>query len=360
MQIVLDLSADWGRFRLAARSDLGLDGVTALFGPSGAGKSTILAAIAGFRPDLGRVMVDGRSWQGDGAFVPAHRRPVGTVFQDGRLFDHLSVLGNLQFAVRRADRDGPAVHLEEAVQALELGDLLDRRPRTLSGGERQRVAIARALLTRPRLMLMDEPLAALDRARKALQLGMIGELPERFGLPVLYVSHQLDEIVQIASSLVAMQEGQIVGQGPVADMIAAMDPALTGRFEAGSVLEGPVVELRPEFAMAAIEVAGGRLWMPDVGGASPGEHLRVRIRARDVSISLRPSTDLSIRNQLPAIVTGIEADDGAFAEVCLDCHGQPLRARISRMALADLGLAEGVAVFALIKSIAFDRRLTPP
>ena len=358
MEVELDLSADWGGFRLAIREALRVEGVTALFGPSGAGKSTVLSTIAGFLPDLGHVTVGGQVWQGRGRALPAHRRPVGMVFQDGRLFDHLTVVGNLQFAARRADADGPEVRLEDAVEALDLSNLLRRWPVNLSGGERQRVAIARALLTRPRLMLMDEPLAALDRARKASLLGMIAELPERFGLPVLYVSHQLDEIVQIASSLIAIREGRITGQGPVADMIAAMDPVLTGRFEAGSVLEGPVVELRPAFAMAAIGIAGGRLWMPDVGGAVLGDRVRVRVRARDVSLALGRNEEISIRNQIAARVVGIEADDGAFAEIALDCHGQALRARISRMALADLDLREGLEVFALIKSIAFDRRLT--
>lgn len=356
--VQLDLAADYDGFALRAQLDTTLSGVTALFGPSGSGKTTLLAAIAGLRPGLGRVVVGGDTWQDSRIMRPAHRRPVGMVFQDGRLFDHLSVAGNLDYAVKRADRDGPDIQMDRVLGEMDLHDLMPRRPSTLSGGERQRVAIARALLTRPRLMLMDEPLASLDRARKAAILPLIGALPERFGLPVLFVSHQIDEIVQIADTLIAMRAGQITGQGPVADMIDQMDPAITGRFEAGSVLEGTVAHLDADNAMAAIDIAGAPLWMPDVGSARIGDQVRVRVRARDVSVALQPVQGLSIRNQIPATVTAIEADQGAFAELRLDCGGQPLRARISRMALADLGLVPGSPLVALIKSIAFDRRLT--
>ena len=359
MRVELDLAADWGAFRLAARDALELGGVTALFGPSGSGKTTILAAIAGFRRGLGRIAVDGAVWQEGRRFVPPHRRPVGTVFQDGRLFEHLDVAGNLRFAERRADPDGPPIGRAEVVEALDLFGLLDRRPARLSGGERQRVAIGRALLARPRLMLMDEPLAALDRARKAAILPLVAALPGQFGVAVLYVSHQIDEIVQIADRLVTVRAGRITGQGETVAMVARMDPAVTGRFEAGSLLEGPVVELRPDFALAAIEVGGARLWLPDLGAVRPGERLRVRVRARDVSLALAPVGRVSIRNQLPARITGIEMDDSPFAEIWLDVAGQSLRARVTRMTVAELGLAEGAAVWALVKSISFDRRLAP-
>ena len=357
MRLELGLSARWGEFRLEAELNTSLCGVTALFGPSGSGKSTTLAAIAGFRPGLGRVAIDGVVWQDARRNLPPHRRPVGTVFQNGRLFDHLDVAGNLAFAARRADRDGPEITLDQVIDSLGLGSLLGRRTSTLSGGESQRVAIARALLTRPKLMLMDEPLSGLDRARKADLLPMIADLPGSFGLPVLFVSHQLDEIAQIADSLIAMRGGTFAGHGPIADMIENMDAALTGRFEAGSLLEGPVVRLDQTYAMAAIDIAGAALWMPDVGAATLGDRLRVRIRARDVSIATSPVEGLSIRNRIPATVTGVETDDGAFAEVRLDCAGQHLRARISRMAVAELGLSPGQEVWALIKSISFDRRL---
>ena len=357
MRVDLDLAAAWGAFRLAVQAGLELDGVTALFGPSGSGKTTILAAIAGFRPGIGRIAVDGAVWQEGRQSLAPHRRPVGTVFQDGRLFEHLGVEGNLRYAERRADPDGPPIARAEVIEALELSELLDRSPATLSGGERQRVAIGRALLARPRLLLMDEPLAALDRVRKAAIMPLIAALPDRFGTPVLYVSHQIDEIVQLADRLVTIRDGRITAQGETVAVVARMDPAVTGRFEAGSLLEGRVVDLRPDVAMLAIAVGRALLWLPDIGGTRLGERLRVRVRARDVSLALRRVEGISIRNQLPARITGIETDDSPFAEVRLEVAGQSLRARVTRMTLAELGLAEGMAVWALIKSIAFDRRL---
>lgn len=359
MRVELHLAANWGGFRLDAEAALELSGVTALFGPNGSGKTTILAAIAGFRPGIGRVAVDGAVWQDARRMLPPHRRPVGMVFQDGRLFEHLTVAGNLRFAERRADPAGPPIHRADVVEALALGELLPRRTAMLSGGERQRVAVARALLTRPRLMLMDEPLAALDRARKSAILPLLAALPGRFGTPVLYVSHQIDEIVQIADRLVTVRAGRITGHGPTVEMVAGMDPAVIGRFEAGSVLEGPVVELRPDHALAAIRIGAARLWLPDIGHAVRGEHLRVRVRARDVSIALAPVTGISIRNQLPGVVTAIDSEAGAFAEVTLDIAGQRLRARVTRLTVSELGLAPGTRVWALVKSIAFDRRLAP-
>lgn len=360
MRLSFALAAEYPGFLLDARAGLELSGVTALFGPSGAGKSTVLAAIAGFRPGLGKVTADGTQWDGGPRPLPAHRRPVGMVFQDGRLFEHKSAAGNLNYAARRADLDGPELDMDDVVAALDLKPLLPRSAATLSGGERQRVAIGRALLTRPRLMLMDEPLAALDRARKAQILPLIADLPRRFGIPVIYVSHQLDEIVQVADRMVAMHAGQITGEGPVAEMISVLDPALTGRFEASSVLDGRVSALDEDFRMLAVDLGAARLWLPNMGRATLGEPVRVRIRARDVSIAIGEVAGLSIRNRLPGRITRIETDGGPFAEIVLDCDGRPLRARISRMAVADLGLAEGQQVWALIKSIVFDRRLSLP
>jgi molybdate transport system ATP-binding protein len=356
MRIAFDLAADWERFTLAAQADITANGVTAVFGPSGSGKTTLLQAIAGFRRQLGDVQIDGATWQASRTFVPPHKRPVGQVFQAGRLFEHLTVAQNLTFAERRASRDGPVIARGDVIRDLEIADLLDRRPATLSGGEQQRVAIARALLTRPHLMLMDEPLAALDRARKARILRMIAALPANFGVPVLFVSHQLDEIVQIADRLLAMREGRVVGEGPVADMLDDMDAETTGRFEAGALLEGLADQHHPTASMMAIRIGGTHLWIPDVGGVTVGERVRVRVRARDVSIALTQLPGISIRNQLPATVVDVSVDDTPFAEVRLDCGGQTLRARISRFAVEDLALTPGLEVWALIKSVAFDRR----
>lgn len=358
MELRFDLSAVFDGFTLAARADLALAGVTALFGPSGSGKTSILSAIAGFRRGSGSVTVAGKVWQDSRIHLPPHRRPVGMIFQDGRLFEHLSVSGNLTYASRRADRDGPEILRDDVISWLGLQDLLHRNPASLSGGERQRVAIGRSLLTRPRLLLMDEPLAALDRARKAAILPIIEGLPQHFGTPILYVSHQLDEIVQIASSMIAIRDGCILGHGPVSEMIETMDPAITGRFEAGALLHGRIVETLPDFSMSAMALAGAKLWLPSTGNLDIGDTVRIRIRARDVSLALKRVEGLSIRNQIPATVAAIETDGSPFAEVKLDCGGQALRARISRLAVDDLALAPGQQLVALIKSVAFDRRLS--
>ena len=357
MDLSFDLSSRFDEFTLAAQAEVGLDGVTALFGPSGSGKTSILSAIAGFRPGSGSVSVAGKVWQSARVHLPPHRRPVGMIFQDGRLFEHLTVSGNLAYASRRADRNGPEILRDDVIGWLGLAELLHRNPASLSGGERQRVAIGRSLLTRPRLLLMDEPLAALDRARKAAILPIVEGLPRRFGTPVLYVSHQLDEIVQIASAMIAIRDGRILGHGPVQAMIETMDPAITGRFEAGALVHGKVVETRHDFAMSAMEIAGARLWLPTVGNLDLGDAVRVRIRARDVSLALSRVEGLSIRNQIPVTVVGVETDGSPFAEVRLDCGGQALRARISRLAVDELALEPGQQVMALIKSVAFDRRL---
>ena len=357
MRLSIDLNADYGAFKLAARGDFTIGGVSALFGPSGAGKTTVLQAIAGFKPDLGRIEADDTVWQGGGHSIPPHRRPVGFVFQDARLFDHLSVSLNLRYAHRRADREGPSILFDEVVETLEVASLLDRSPNTLSGGETQRVAIARSLLTRPRLMLMDEPLAALDRERKSAILAVIAELPRRFEVPVVFVSHLVEEIAQVADQLIAIREGQIVGQGPTAGMLDKLGAELTGHFEAGSLLEGEVAGHDEEYALTAIEVGGGRLWAPGASHVAVGERVRVRLRARDVSVALAPLDGVSIRNQLPAAIVSIDQEEGPHAELKLDCEGQAIRARLTRLSVAELGLAPGQKVWALVKSVAFDRRL---
>lgn len=357
MRLALDLRAELGDFRLASRGDFDLEGVTALFGPNGAGKTTILQAVAGFRPRLGRVQVDGRVWQDERSAMPAHRRPVGVVFQDGRLFEHLDVAGNLSFAEKRADMRGPMVRREEVVAALELAPLLRRRIDTLSGGESQRVAIARALLARPRLLLMDEPLVALDRERKAAILAMIAELPRRFGLPVVFVSHLVEEIAQIADRLIAVKAGSILGDGPAVTMLEQLGADVTGHFEAGSLLEGHVSDHDRAHALTAVEVGAGTLWTPGAMHTGIGERVRLRLRARDVAVALGRLEGVSIRNQLPVRILEIREEPGAHAELRLDCGGQIIRARLTRLAVEELALAPGADVYAFMKTVAFDRRL---
>lgn len=357
MRLEFELSATYGNFELAAAGGFDLEGITALFGPSGAGKSSVLLAIAGFRPGLGRIAVDGIPWQDGRQVTPAHKRPVGMVFQSGRLFTHLTVAGNLSYAERRVSPGDGRINRDLVIEALGIGRLLLQRAGTLSGGEIQRVAIARALMTRPRLLLMDEPLGALDRRAKADLLSLIATLPDSFDLPVIFVSHQLEEISQIATRMIAMRAGRIVGDGPIETMIETLDPETTGRFEAGALITGLASDYDAEFAMQSVEVGPARIWIPTRTPLEHGQKIRIRLRARDVSIALAPISGLSIRNQIPATVHSIKPEAGSFAEVLLSCAGQSFRARSTRMSIAELGLTPGMQVTALIKSVAFDRRL---
>ena len=357
----LDLRGGWDGFQIAAAGRFEISGVTALFGPSGAGKSTVLHAIAGFRPDLGTVRYDGALWQGGATrATPAHRRPVGLVFQEARLFEHLSVDGNLRFAERRADPTGPAIERDAVIETLDIADLLARRVHGLSGGEARRVAIARALLGRPKLLLMDEPLSGLDRARKAAILPLIQTLPARFGAPVLFVSHLVDEIAQISERLIAMRDGAITRDGPAIEMLERLAPEITGRFEAGALIEGRYVGYDAAYDLAEIAIGEARLMAPGRPSVQPGERVRLRFRARDVSIARERLEGLSIRNQLPARVIEIRPESGAYAEVALALDGQRLLARIARQSIDALALKPGEEVVALVKTTAFDRRLGVP
>ncbi len=359
MNLTLDLNWAEPDFRLAVRGAFDITGITALFGPSGAGKSSVLNALAGFLPNAGSVIVDDEVWQEAGAkgAVPPYLRPVGTVFQEPRLFPHLDVAGNLSFAEKRANPEGPQIAFDEVIAVLQIGDLMDRSSTTLSGGEARRVAIARALMSRPKLLLMDEPLSGIDRERKNVILQMIGRLPLQFGVPVIFVSHLVEEVAHISDQLIALQAGRVVGHGPTAAMLERLGAEVTGHFDAGSLVEGEVVEWRDDLSMIALQIGSGILWMPSSLTVAIGERLRVRLRARDVSLSLAPLSDVSIRNQLPVRILSIDEEEGPFAELRLDCGGQILRARLTRLAVQDLKLNVGDDAFALIKSVAFDRRL---
>ena len=335
-------------------------GITALFGPSGCGKTTLLRIIAGFeRAARGSVRFDGEVWMGRGRFVPPERRGVGCVFQDARLFPHLSVRGNLAYAHRRAA--APARYgFDDVVGALELGPLLARRPGGLSGGERQRVAIGRTLLARPRLLLMDEPLAALDTRRKAEILPHIARLPAAFGVPVIHVTHALEEVTQLCDRVVALSGGRVVAAGDAAETLERLDATgLQGRFEAGVLLRGRVAAQDRALRLTRVDLGGAMLEVPGVVLA-PGAEVRLRVRARDVSLALRRPEGLSIRNMLRARILSILPEpETAFAEVRMEIGDQHLRARVTRAAVKDLDLGEGGEVVALVKSVAFDRQALP-
>ena len=357
--LALDISLPRDRFSVKVRHRFSAGGVTALFGPSGCGKSSLLRVIAGHEPGAGgSVSCDGDVWQGAG-FVPAHRRQVGYVFQEARLFPHLDVAGNLGFAEKRAKRDN-GITRDAVVGALGLSSLMHRAVQDLSGGERQRVSIARSLLSQPRLMLMDEPLAALDHRAKAGILPLIADLPKRFGVPVIYVTHALDEVAQVADHVVTMKEGRLIGVGPVAEMLEQPEmQGLAGRFEAGTILQGRVASHDRAMLLTCVDVGGVPFEMPFMD-VPVGFSVRLRVRARDVTLAVKRPEGISTRNIHEGRVIKLMPEEGtAFAEVLVDLGPAHVQARITRAAVTQLGLAEGGPVFALIKSVSFDRRALP-
>jgi molybdate transport system ATP-binding protein len=332
-------------------------GVTALFGRSGSGKTSVLNAIAGLlRPERGRVALDGETLfdAAAGVDVAVHRRRIGYVFQEGRLLPHLTVRQNLLYG-RRFARGPDAVPLTKVTELLGLAALLARRPHDLSGGEKQRVAIGRALLADPRLLLMDEPLAALDAPRKSEILYYIERLRDEVRVPIVYVSHSLDEVVRIADTIVVMSEGRALDSGPVNQTMARMElrPYL-GRFEGGAVIEARVGEQDLEMGLARLDFPGGALYAPDVD-ALVGERVRVRVRARDVSLATARPEAISMLNVLPGTVSALGQGAGASVDVQIDVAGTILLARVTRKSIAALGLAPGRPVYALVKAVAIDR-----
>ncbi len=358
-RLAVNIRRDFPDFRLAIAHDFELRGITALFGPSGGGKTTLLRSIAGHeRRAAGRIAHNGEIWQEGGHWIPPHRRGVGYVAQNPQLFPHLSVAGNLRYAARRAPADADGTGFDEVLERLDLQSLLARRPDVLSGGERQRVALGRALLTRPRLLLMDEPLAGLDIQRKTRLLPYIARLPAAFGIPIIYVTHAVDEVIRLGDRMVVLREGGVFAAGGVTELLERLDLAeATGRFEAGTVLSGEIVGHDETFKTSRVSVGEQVLDMPRAPMAV-GTGVRLRVRARDVALATTRPSGISIRNILGArVIQIVEESDTAFAEVLVDIGAQRLRARITRAAVADLGLAEGGAVFALVKSVAFDRRV---
>lgn len=357
MGLSVDIKLALGGFRLKVAHDFELGGITALFGASGAGKSLLLRVISGLENGAsGRVSFGNALWQG-ARFVPTAKRGIGYVFQDARLFGHLDVAGNLRFAAKRSG----STAFDEVVKTLDLRPLLGRRVAALSGGEKQRVAMGRTLLTNPRLLLMDEPLAALDHARKTQLLPYIARLPEAFNLPVIYVTHSVEEVTRLADRMVVLAGGKVLAAGGVADTLARLDIAeASGKFEAGSVVQAVVTGQNERFRLTEMTVAGQALSMP-ASAVALGVELRLRIRARDVAIATVRPVGLSIRNVLQGhILEIVQEAETAFAELLLDIGGgQQLRARITRASVAELGLAVGDPAFALVKSVSFDRRALP-
>lgn len=331
------------------------NGATALFGPSGAGKSSVVAAIAGLlEAEAARVVVDGEVLTDTfrRVNVPVERRRLGLVFQDPRLFPHMTVRRNLAYGMRRAPPGG--IGFDDVVALLGIGALLERRPHTLSGGERQRVAIGRALLAQPRLLLMDEPLASLDAARKAEILPYLAALKQSLSLPVVYVTHALDEVYAIADTLVLLEGGQVRAAGPLAEVTARGDVPLAARDDAGAVLEARVAEHHPARQLSLLRAGPLALWVPLVAGAL-GTRLRVRIPAREIILATEAPAGISLHNILPVLVVAVTKDAARHtAMVELGTAGVRLLARITPDAVARLDLRPGKPVLALVKSMSVD------
>lgn len=344
-----------------ARPDFTLDvqlalpghGVTALFGPSGCGKTTCLRALAGLERARGSVQVNGEVWQDDatGQWRPTHQRALGYVFQEASLFAHLDVRRNMEYGLRRQPPARRQVSLEQAVELLGLGALLQRMPHTLSGGERQRVAIARALATSPRVLLMDEPLAALDAARKAEVMPYLERLQRSLDIPVLYVSHSSDEVARLASHLVLLQAGRVTAQGPTAELMARLDLPLA-HGDAAALVQGRVLAHDAHDQLLTVTIDGGQIQLASGRPRAVGESVRLRVLARDVSLARTRAADSSILNLLPARITQLADDGPGQVLVALDVVGTTLLARITLRSCRTLALAVGDEVFAQVKGVA--------
>ena len=351
----LRLRLDRPDFTLDVDLALPGSGITVLFGSSGSGKTSLLRCVAGLeKPAQGMVRVGPELWQDDanGVFTPPWQRDLGYVFQEASLFEHLDVAQNLAFGLKRSGKPGAAVALDRAIELLGIGHLTRRRPSSLSGGERQRVAIARALATQPRLLLLDEPLAALDLARRHEILPWLERMRDQLRLPMLYITHSADELARLADHVVVLERGSVKASGPAQDVLARVDsPAIVGE-EAGVVLHGSVLERDAQWHLAQIAFGGGAFWVRDLG-LSLGQPVRLRVLARDVSLTIHETPDTSIQNHILGHIEAI-ADDvhPSQALVRVRCGASVVVARVTKRALNSLNLTVGAAVWAQVKSVA--------
>ena len=359
------MSGGSNRVRLGlARSDFSVDvdltlparGITVLFGASGSGKTTVLRCVAGLeRASEGLVRIGGEVWQDDekGVFLPTWRRSLGYVFQESSLFEHLDARRNLEYGLRRTKVQGGREALDEAIELLGIGALLARKPAQLSGGERQRVAIARALATRPRLLLLDEPLASLDLPRRREIMPWLERLRDQLSVPMLYVTHSVEELSRLADQVVVLEQGRALAVGPVGEVLAQGDlPVLAGE-DAAAVVEGVIEECDAQWHLARVRLDDSeRIVVRDVGLAV-GARVRMRVLARDVSLALDEPQRSSIQNHLHGVVEAVLDDiHPSQALVRLRCAGQALIARLTRKSVAELGVRPGLPVWALVKSAA--------
>jgi molybdate transport system ATP-binding protein len=344
-------------FRLSLNLNLPGTGITAISGPSGSGKTTLLRWLAGLEQgEEGLIEVAGDTWLNSavGQCLPTHRRPIGYVFQEPSLFAHLNVRQNLAYGWRRLPAAQRNPNMEALCRTLGIDALLERRPGGLSGGERQRVGIARALLRAPRLLLMDEPLAALDSERKGEILPYLERMRESLAIPVIYVSHSAEEIARLADYLVLLEAGQVQACGPLNDILTRLDLPLARSLDAGVVMEGTVTGFDAQWQLLHLSLGQGHATLRVPHAERPlGSRLRVRVLARDVSLSLDAQAHSSILNRLPAVVCAQQASaGGADVLLSLNCEGTPLLARLTRYSMAQLNIAPGSQVWAQIKGVA--------
>jgi len=354
--ILSRFQVEYKQFRLDTELEFPEEGVTVIFGRSGSGKTTFLRCLAGLeRSPTGYMKFGDHVWQdaSQNTYVPVHKRPIGMVFQEARLFPHLSVRDNLNYGYRRIAPEDRKITFDQVTELMDLAPLLDRRPQKLSGGEQQRVAIGRALLTSPRLLLMDEPLASLDAQRKQEILPFLVRLRKEMKLPIVYVTHSLGEVLQLVDTLVLLQEGKSVAVGPANEVLSRLDLAgKTGPSTLGSVLTTTVAEHEAEFGLTRVQYRDQSLYIPEQPLAV-GSALRVHLLAQDISIALgQPETPTSVLNTLPATVLEIGRMDSKGSSVNLKLDvGEPILATITRKSLAHLQLKPGMQVYANVKAV---------
>jgi molybdate transport system ATP-binding protein len=347
-----------GNFSLDVDLELPMRGITGLFGASGAGKTTLLRCIAGLeRAPAGKLAVAGDVWEDSSAGVSrsVQQRRIGYVFQEPRLFDHLTVRANMEYGKKRRQSSG-GVALEQVIALLGLGHLLSRYPADLSGGEAQRVAIARALLCSPQFVLMDEPLASLDQARRDEILPFLDRLHAESEIPIIYVSHNIDEVCRLCDHLVVVDDGHVVASGELQDVLVRLDVSALDGDHAGSVIEGNASIYDESDDLTRLEFSGGQLWVPGHAGSN-GSPLRLRIRASDVSLCRDRPEHSTILNILPASVEAIQEDDGPSMLVRLVLGNDRILARVTKRSIRELELKAGDNVFAQIKSVAIRQGL---
>lgn len=358
-QLRVDISAMRGGFALNMDVDIRMDGITAIFGKSGAGKSSLLRVVAGLDQLPGAEVKFGEEfWQStdQSIWLPAHKRQLGFVFQTPSLFEHLDVAGNLAYAQKRTRanrqvRKKPAFLSLENLGLLGINDLLERRVSGLSGGEKQRVAIARALMSNPRILLMDEPVSALDVKARREVLDLIQNIHAETGIPILYVSHSLDEVAMLSDYLLLISKGECIGHGATTDMMLHPDISLEETTDPETIVDTEVTEIDGIYGLCRLAFKGGALWVANQG-LDIGDKVRARIMARDLSLTLEQQKQTSIQNILVAEIADIRAPQGAYLVIELNVGGCRLLAKLTRRSVDQLGLTVGKQVYAQIKSVA--------